>query len=250
MEDSYLLRSAARRISAWILTVGLCAAIPALGQSSIPLNTLTLNGSATLVSGNYIQLTSVGSEAGSAFIPTPYALGPSSSFEVAFIYNAYTPVGGTPADGLAFVAQNTTMGASFLGLGGSGLGFITQTDIPAIGVTFDFYANAYTGTLPNAAAITLPVGEYLVATYPNPPIIAPRGDSHRYVWVEYNNPMKALIVYYSTTSTKPATPILTKILATDLSSEFGGQVYFGFTGGTGASYVQQSITAMAVDVVN
>ena len=85
-----------------------------LAQSNgIPLNSLVLNGSATLMS-NRIQLTDTFSQAGSAFVATPYTLGPNDSFEVTFLYNALE-TGSGPGDGLAFIAQNTAMGPNFPG---------------------------------------------------------------------------------------------------------------------------------------
>ena len=109
----------------------------------VALKTLALNGNATLVGGNYIQLRSITSQAGSAFTPTPYTLGPNRSFGMAFIYAIAQ---GTPADGFAFVAQNTPFGPNYLGLGGSGLGSFTLDPGPAIAATFDYYSNAYTGS--------------------------------------------------------------------------------------------------------
>ncbi len=167
----------------------------------VALKTLALNGNATLVGGNYIQLRSITSQAGSAFTPTPYTLGPNRSFGMAFIYAIAQ---GTPADGFAFVAQNTPFGPNYLGLGGSGLGSFTLDPGPAIAATFDYYSNAYTGSPANTVAIAEPRAQPLVST----------------LWGQ------------------------------DLVTKFGGQAYFGFTGGTGALSSQQYILAMSVAVLN
>ena len=223
-------------------------AVSLLAQSNrIPLDTLVLNGSATLIR-NRIQLTHTYAEAGSAFVATPYTLSPTDSFEVVFLYNALTTFEQTkPADGLAFIAQNTTMGAYYLGLNGSGLGFFTLTSVPAIAATFDYYPNSITGSPALTAAIAVPIGEDLAQVVPEPPVFQQGHDGGvRAVWVDYDNTTKVFSVYYAASKEKPATPILSTTLAQDLSSQFGGLVYFGFSGGTGDFDSIQSIDRKSV----
>jgi hypothetical protein len=224
-----------------------CAATQA---QSIPLNTLTLNGSAALT-GDSILLTESLVQAGSAFLPTPYTLGANTSFEVFFVYDAKDPIKGSPGDGLAFVAQNTAMGAKYLGLDGAGLGFFTLTATPAIAATFDYYSNAYTGSSANAIAIAQPLGIDLATYYPELPVYQGGGTAGlRYVWVDYSNAQKEMAIYYSGTPSKPAKPIVSTVLAQDLASQFGGQAYFGFTGGTGDADAVQGISYVSVAVIN
>ena len=227
-----------------VLLAPLCAAA---GPGSIPLSSLQLNGWAYRSGGGIIRLTRNSGQASSAFVPTPFALGPNDSFAAFFIYNSQQELGQCVADGLAFVAQNTSAGPGYLGMDGSGLGFFSGTNSPAIGVTFDYYANSITGTPPNAAAIATPAGVELVWTSPDPPALA-GANALRHVWIFYQNSTKRMQVYYSATPVLPATPLLETTLTTDLSSLFGGQVYFGVTAGTGSCYSRQFLTYLAIDV--
>jgi hypothetical protein len=228
-----------------IVFASLCAA----GPGVIPLSSLKLNGRAYLLSDGYVRLTRNSNQASSAFVPTPFSLGPNDSFAALFVYQSQQELGQCVADGLAFVAQNTPAGPSYLGESGSGLGFFTGTVSPAIGVTFDYYPNQKTGTPANAAAIATPDGVDLVWTTPTPPALTGPG-AFRYVWVTYRNTSRIMKVFYSAALVPPATALLETTLPADLSSLFGGQVYFGVTAGTGSCYSRQFLIYLALDVVN
>jgi hypothetical protein len=227
-----------------LLFASLCAAAD---PGRVPLSSMQLNGDATLLTDGYIRLTRNFDMASSAFVPTPFALGPNDGFVVAFVYTSQQELDQCIADGLAFVAQNTTAGPGYLGTDGSGLGFFTETDVPAIGVTFDYYANAITGTPANAVAIATPNGHDLKWTTPDPPALS-GPDAARYVWVAYQNPTQVMRVYYSSSPTPPSSPLLEMVLPQDLSTVFGGQVYFGITAGTGSCYTQQFLRFMEINV--
>jgi hypothetical protein len=229
-----------------ILFASMCLAA---GPGQVPLSSMKLNGHARLLSDGYIRFTHNISQASSAFVPTPFPLGPNDGFRAYFAYESHQEFGQCIADGLAFVAQNTSAGASYLGEDGSGLGFFTGTPSPAVGVTFDYYANDITGTPANAAAIATPDGVDLVWTTPHPEALS-GPDAQRYVWVTYDNPTKIMQVFYSATQTQPATPLLETVLPSDLSTLFGGQAYFGVTAGTGSCYSEQYLLYFALDVVN
>ena len=229
-----------------ILLASMCLAA---NPGEVPLSAMKLNGHARLLSDGYIRFTHNISQASSAFVPTPFALGPNDSFRAYFAYESHQEFGQCIADGLAFVAQNTPAGASYLGEDGSGLGFFTGTVSPAIGVTFDYYANEITGTPANAAAIATPDGVDLLWTTPHPEALS-GPDAQRYVWVAYDNPTRIMQVFYSDTQTRPATPLLETILPFDLSTVFGGQAYFGVTAGTGSCYSEQYLLNFALNVVN
>jgi hypothetical protein len=107
-----------------ILFVSLCAAAD---PEMVPLNSLQLNGWAALLSNGYVRLTHNSSQASSAFVPTPFSLGPNDSFAAFFVYQSEQELGQCVADGLAFVAQNTLAGPGYLGSDGAGLGFFTGT---------------------------------------------------------------------------------------------------------------------------
>jgi hypothetical protein len=229
-----------------LLFASLCAAA---SPGVVPLNSLKLNGWAQLLSDGYVRFTRNSNQAASVFVPTPFPLGPNDSFTAFFAYESHQELEQCVADGLAFVAQNTAAGPDYLGMNGSGLGFFTGTAAPAIGVTFDYYANAITGTPPNAVAIAEPVGVDLVWKSPTPPTLSGAG-SYRYIWVTYENPSKTMRVYYSATQNRRTEPLLEAVLPQDLSSLLGGQVYFGVTAGTGSCYSGQYLLYLALDVVN
>jgi hypothetical protein len=233
-----------------LLFAGVLAPQAIAASHAVPLDTLQLNGTAVLASSGHITLTTDLNQAGSAFIPTPYAFGPTGAFGVFFAYRA-RPSTTSPADGLAFVVQNTESGPAFLGFSGSGLGFFTETTVPAIGVTVDYFANAITGSAPGTLAIAAPAGIELAQTVPTPPVFGGQGvGGIRYVWVDYGNAANLMRVYYSSTPARPTTPTLQMTLPQDLSSLCGGQIYLGFSGGTGELDSIQSLERLAVDVVN
>jgi hypothetical protein len=240
-----MIRIVCRSIFFPTLFASLCAAA---NPGTVPLNSLQINGWAVLNEG-YVRLTHNSSQASSAFVPTPFSLGPKDSFAAFFVYRSQQELGQCVADGIAFVAQNTPAGPGYLGSDGSGLGFFTGTASRAIGVTFDYYQNQITGTPANAAAIATPDGVDLLWTTPTPPALAGSG-AFRYVWVTYENTSRTMKVFYSATSMPPATPLLQTILPTDLSSLFGGQAYFGFTAGTGSCYSLQYLVYLSLDVTN
>jgi hypothetical protein len=68
-----------------IIVVSVCAAA---NPGVVPLSSLKLNGRARLLSGGYINLTRNSSEASSAFVPTPVALGPEDSFGAFLVYRS------------------------------------------------------------------------------------------------------------------------------------------------------------------
>jgi hypothetical protein len=241
-----MIETTARLTCFPLLLAALCAAAD---PGPVPLNSLQLNGRAYLLNDGYIRLTRNSSEASSAFVPAPFTLGPNDSFGAFFVYRSQQELGQCVADGLAFVAQNTSAGPAYLGSDGSGLGFFTGTASPAIGVTFDYYPNQITGTPANAAAIATPAGVDLLWTPPVPPALS-GPDEARYVWVSYHNPTKVIKVFYSATPAAPSLPLLEMTLPVDLSTLFGGQAYFGVTAGTGSCYSQQFLLYLALDVVN
>lgn len=221
----------------------------AASPGPVPLNSLKLNGWAKLLSDGYVRFTRDSSQASSAFLRAPVPFGPDDSFYAFFVYQSQQVLGQCVADGLTFTAQNTPEGSGYLGEDGAGLGFFTGTAAPAIGVTFDYYANQITGSPANAVAIATPDGVDLEWATPAQPAFTGSG-AFRYVWVNYRNSSKTMQVFYSATPTPPERPLLEKTLPVDLSSLFGGQAYFGFTAGTGSCYSGQYLLYFSIDVVN
>lgn len=216
----------------------------------IPLSSLQLNGRAHYISNTQqILLTYDISEASSAFVPTAFTLGPNDSFSAEFVFDAAIEFTPPPADGLAFVAENTGAGPSYLGENGSGLGFFLGAPAPAIAATFDYYQNTITGTPPNVVAIALPQGIDLATAMPAFQLAGTKSD-YRYAWVKYDNRSKVFAIFVSDTSAIPATPLVSTRLQTDLSTLFGGTVYFGITAGSGLDYAYQTLEYFNVEVTN
>ncbi|MGC9946547.1 MAG: hypothetical protein ABSF64_09290 [Bryobacteraceae bacterium] len=226
--------------------------LPAVAPADeFPLNKLQRNGSAILNNFGHITLTTNLNEAGSAFIFKPYQFGPTGKFFVSFVYHAQPYSTSPPADGLALIVENTGSGPAYIGLAGSGLGFFTQTAIPAIAVTLDYYSNEITGSPAGTLAIASPAGVDLAQIIPAIPVFGGSGNAGmRYVWVAYSNATNVMAIYYSDTSTRPATPTLEMTLPQDISSLCDGQIYLGFSGGTGALDSIQSLDFLGVDVSN
>lgn len=218
---------------------------------TIALDTLTLNGSA-IISASILQLTNTTSQTGSAFTPAPYTLGPADRFEVFFAYQMTHTERSPIGDGFVFIAQNTPMGPNYLAEAGPGLGFFTQTKTPALGVAFYSTRDPLSLGEPGEVDIVHPNFKTLAGDTPTPSIITSRvgAAALRYVWVDYDNSTKLIAVYYSATSEKPANPIEYST-GVDLSTAFGGQVYFGFSAGTDATNSSlQSIDYLKISVVN
>ncbi len=213
--------------------------LPRVQLTDFQLNTMpNILNSVTGFYAGAIQLTYFEDSAGSAFLARPVLLGPTSSFSVEFKYEGAEGVTGSNiGDGFAFVVENTTAGAGYLGEDGSGLGFFTQTVSPALGVTFDYTFNGITGSAPGTIAIATPNGSDLVEAVPTEGLTG----AARYVWIDYQNSSKVMEVFFSTTDVKPATPTLTTSLPQDLSTLLAGQMYVGFTGGTGSDSCNQLI---------
>jgi hypothetical protein len=246
MRKSITMRKTFRNLALLLAVLAsLCAAAT---PGSVPLSSLQLNGWAQLMSYGSINLTNDNGQASSAFIPTPFTLGTNDSFSAFFVYQSQQEFGQCVADGLAFVVQSTAQGPGYLGEDGSGLGFFTGTASPALGVTFDYYANQITGTPPNAAAIATANGADLVWITPNPPALAGAGE-YRYVWVTYQRLNRIMRVYYSATPTHPVTPLLQTAFQVD-TSIFERPVYFGITAGTGSCYSHQDLISLWLDVQN
>ena len=197
---------------------------------------LNLNGTAQQV-GNILELTGdLRSQRGSAFFDEPIALTPGASFESEF---AFQILGGAGADGFTFTIQNDPQGADALGLtgGGSSLGYEGITNSVAVEFdTFKFLSGEFNNN--HVAVISGTVGnEYDVA---DPGFDINDGNVY-FAWVDYDGPTDSLLVYTSTSATKPTTPLLQATV--DLETVVGSEAYFGFTSATGGSFNAHQIVS-------
>ncbi len=188
----------------------------------------TLTGNAARV-GNRIRLTSsVGGQAGGAFLTDPVLLGTAGSFASMFSFAVSNP-SGDGADGLAFVLQNDPRGPSALGGNGGGIGLPGIS--PYVAVVFKDYQQPQlqirTDTGGTVAAVNIPNFEDGVA---------------RYCWVDYQGWSDVLSIYYSNNPSMPLVPTLQYTI--DLGAYFADNMPFaGFTAATGGEFATHEILA-------
>jgi uncharacterized repeat protein (TIGR01451 family) len=149
------LRSTKANVFAVVVLAGLVmiGATPLFAQSPYFPNfnsttNLVLNGTATATKNGVLQLTtSAPSQVGSAWysVLQPVAGG----FSTTFTFRIFNP-SELPADGIAFVIQNSPAGTSVLGVGGGGIGY---QGIPnSLAIEFDTFQNPWD---PNANHIAI-----------------------------------------------------------------------------------------------
>jgi len=208
-------------------------------------NLFQLNGNANVDASNNLQMTTSGQqEAGSAFWKSKLAFSNNFSFS-SFFTLAISQLSATGADGMAFVIQNGT--ATSLTTGpGLGYGAIS----PSVIVEFDTWKNTPD---PDANHIAIVIdGDYnhvnlLASDWADPPFNMKTIGSFN-VWVDFNGATKTLEVRVSTTTTRPATPLVSK--SVDFAAKFGtSPLYTGFSGSTGSEYSNQEVTKFLFDNV-
>jgi hypothetical protein len=195
---------------------------------------LQLNGTAAKVfdgSQNVLRLTpAVNSSAGSAFSKTPFSLAADASFSSVFSFRISDPHG-AGADGIVFVVQTV---ANNVGGAGGGIGYL---GIPkSVGVEFDTFDNgAGSGDLDaNHVAIDTN-GTFDTLGTPLPGAL---GDMDQgglyYAWVDYNGATDLMEVRINNSSTRPASPLVTRTL--DIPTILGAtDAFVGFTAATGGA---------------
>lgn len=144
------------------------------------------------------------------------------------------------ADGLVFiVAKNTNS----LGGIGEGIGYTGINN--SIGIEFDSFPNA--NDISNSH-IGINLNGQLTSDKNKPGYednVADLGanyfneDGPFHVWIDYESNSQLLSVYISKTTTRPASPTLTKTI--DLSQYCGDEYYVGFTAATGSCYEAHKI---------
>jgi len=199
------------------------------------------NGSAT-IDGSALDLTTGAQvQAGSAYLPTPYAIGPSTVFSIFFTFRMYGGDGAAGADGITLIWQNAPAGTAALGLPGSGVGYETVT--PSVDVRFRTARTTAEDPGDNYVAINEDGTRAAVVANTTLPFDLNDGVSHN-VWVDYDGATKTITVYLDDAATKPAVPALTGVA--DLQALVGATAYLGFTGSTGGATNVQAIEAMTV----
>lgn len=173
-----------------------------------------LNGDATSTSSS-LQLTQTGilNDRASAFIKTPLALGPTTSFEAHFGFRILGGSGG--ADGFTFTLQHDTRGPGYLGIEGGNLGFYTIAGGngnplpfgPARAVAFDTFQNGPYGDADGNHLSTLDNTTYQLRRQAPAPWDLNSGDE-LFAWIDYDALAKTLSIYLNDINTKPAAALL------------------------------------------
>jgi glucose/arabinose dehydrogenase len=196
---------------------------------------LQLNGNAAQ-SGNALRITPAqAGQVGSAYSTTVIPINGSTSFQTNFRFQLSGGQGSGGADGFAFVLQNSGAGVNALGAGGGGLGY---SDVDqSIAIEFDTFRNG-SDTGDNQVSLLSNGNAVNALTAANAPVDL-NGGTPINAWIDYDGSSDRLDVFLSTSSTKPTTALLTATV--DLATLSGGQVYAGFSGGTGGLWNNQDI---------
>ena len=221
-----------------------------------------INGDAQKI-GPMLRLTpDEPSKAGSAFLPTPFALSPNSIIHTHFTFqiSGVNLDSDQRSDGLAFVIQNDPRGASALGNGGEGLGYgfndtggnPVNTITPSVAIEFDTHQNSFplrNSNDPDGNHVALIInGEVNNHLAFNSPSFSLNNGTSRFVWIDYVGVSKKLEVFLATENTKPATPAISTTL--DLAATVGNKAFFGFSAGTGEGFNSHDILAWNLNVVS
>lgn len=203
-------------------------------------DSLKLNGSATVASGELRLTSASGSGTGSAFTTTPVELGNSNSFSTHFRFRINNSLGssdedGPGADGIVFVVQtvsNSVGGAGgFIGYGGIG---------NSVGVEFDTYNNGVIGNDPNGNHVGVDLGGSIASLVAKPEPIRFNNGNVWNAWIDYDGPAGKIDVRWSQAADRPFAAQLS--YSTDLVSVLGQSTAFaGFTSGTAGGVGDHSI---------
>ncbi len=163
---------------------------------------------------------------------------PTGAFNASFVYQE-NAAAGNPADGVAFVLQNSSSGAGALGGLGVGLGYSGIT--PSAAVEINIYAPNTIGT---AYATNGAAGPYTSTTA----TVNPASGDPIAVTLSYNG-ASSLTETMSDTVTGQ-TYSHTYATANIASAVGGGLAYIGFTGGDGGATSNQFISNFSYQPVN
>ncbi len=198
----------------------------------------SLNGGPTFSGTNAIQLTdNTGGEARSSFFDSPVGV---SGFQASWIYQLTST--NNPADGTAFVLQDSPAGPAALGNGGGALGFggpDGQTT-PGITPSVDLGMNVYNGHTRGIHVFTDGIGanstggsNYDLTT----PVLLASGDPIQFNVTYLSGIMKVVLTDLSTNLT------FTTNYSVDIPGVLGTNVaYVGFTAGTGGVTSSQVVS--------
>ncbi|HWB05400.1 MAG TPA: L-type lectin-domain containing protein [Verrucomicrobiales bacterium] len=204
---------------------------------------LQLNGAAAQA-GSVLRVTpSAAFQGGSVFSTSAVTLNPNVSFSTFFSFRIDTPGGisdfdGQGADGLVFVVQTNS---NSVGGAGGGIGY--QGINNSLGIEFDTWFNPELGDA-DGNHVGINTNGSLASALGEVNVSAGRlnNGSIWYAWVDYDGTTDGLEVRLSTTSTRPAAPIVSSTV--DLTTVLGGtNAFVGFTSGTGSAFNNHDLLA-------
>ncbi|MEE4118154.1 MAG: L-type lectin-domain containing protein [Paracoccaceae bacterium] len=226
------------------VAIATLSAGPALA-SAVDLDTLALNGSAQVSGGELVLTPDATSQAGSAFIPTPFALTPQTRFSASFAFR----IGPAGADGLVFMVQNDLAGASARGGAGGNMGYGNFPGAgigPSIAVEFDTFDNGASLGDPNGNHMGIDTNGNVVSVATAIPSFSLEAGVTRYAFVDYDGATLTAIVNDTNATTGPnATAISAPF---DLDGELGSQGFFGFSAATGALTSRHTVESLHLTV--
>lgn len=214
------------------------ADITGITQVGAGANDYTVNGSTAAqaagvpnitagVPSNILNLTSAGNDqATSAWFNTPQSV---TNFTASFTYDFLSGTA-TPADGFAFVLQNTALNA--LGGGGGALGYLGINNSVALG--FDLWNGGTAGTVTNST--------FSASGYPGFNNYQNTGTVNLRDAV---NTVNVSIAYRDGVFTETLTQganVYTRSAFYNVQSRVGSTGFIGFTGGTGGANAGQAIS--------
>jgi len=206
-------------------TVGVLGATAA-SSTTIDFTTLQLNGSATALTTNDLNLVNGGFNTNSsAFIKTP--ISSSLPFTSTFDFTMNTANGIPQADGLTFIIQNAVSGATALGGPPGGATLVANGITPSVGIAFRSFGFDEAVIFQNGDVTSGPSNAFSLGSHPT---------DHVSVTATYLN---HLLSFTATNSDTNQT--ISNSLPIDLTT-FGPSVFIGFTGATGGLNSIEDIT--------
>jgi hypothetical protein len=185
---------------------------------------LTINGNASQ-QGNVLQLVpATAGQAGTAYETAPIAFDASTGFSTSFEFDVTTDPN-NPTDGFTFLLQS--MGLTAVGGTGQGSGYVGVT--PSVAVLFRGRGPSFIGVVTDGID-PLPGAPPGATTFTQDAFY----NQDEYAWITYNPLTTILSVYLSSTSTEPATPVMST--SVNVFGTVGSTAYVGFSAGTGAGY--------------
>ena len=196
---------------------------------------LTINGDAAQAGYVLRLVPNSDTRSGTAYQTTAVPLDATTGFSTSFEFLVTTDAG-NPTDGFTFLLQNDAAGATALGAGSQGLGYVGLS--PSVAVVFR-------GRNPNLIGVI--TGGVDPANLPVP--FQPSGyatftegafyNTNQFAWIDYDPSSTVLSVYLNSTSLKPGSPVMSTTV--DVFGTLGSQAYVGFSAGNGGAFGDQDI---------